>query len=54
MGIYRVTWRIALEAEVIGPNSEQEAIKQIKNCDCQNDGEYVTDSLEILKVKKVK
>jgi hypothetical protein len=54
MAIYRVVWRIALEAEVIGCNSEQDAIDNICNCDPQEDGEYVTDSFEILKVEEVK
>jgi len=47
---YRVLWGIALEAEV-DADSEEEAVHQVENLDCQNEGEYVEDSFHILKVE---
>jgi len=52
MGAYKVRWQVQLEALVIGVDSEQEARERIEDCDPLEDGEYLVDSFEIVKVEK--
>lgn len=48
---YRVVWQIELSTIVLA-KSKQDAIEQVENLDCQNDGAYVADSFDIVKVEK--
>ena len=48
---YRVVWQIHLEKD-FDVNSEEEAIIEAENVDCQHDGNYVEDSFEIVKVER--
>lgn len=52
MNKYRVVWEIKLEKE-FGVNSKEDAIIEAQNIDCQHDGNYITDSFEIVKVEKI-
>jgi len=52
-GVYSVRWRVEMEAVVIGAESEQEATERASDCDPVKDGEYVTDSFEVIKVTKI-
>jgi len=49
---YRVVWRIELEKTFFAKDVE-DAIVVVENVDCQHDGEYVSDSFEIVKVEEV-
>ena len=47
---FNVKWSIELSTLVEAKNAD-EAITQVENLDCQNDGAYVEDSFEIVKVE---
>ena len=51
MSKYRVVWQICLEKD-FDVNSEEEAIIEVENVDCQHDGSYMEDSFEIVKIEK--
>lgn len=53
MAVYEVVWQMKMRAAVIGVDSEQEARERIEDCDPVEDGEYVIDSFEIVKVEKL-
>lgn len=50
--VYDVTWTIALHRPVVAMNKEH-AKKIVENIDLKNDGEYVSDSFMLKKVKEM-
>lgn len=48
---FRIVWSIELQKE-FKVESEEEAIIEAENVDCQYNGEYVDNSFEIIKVER--
>jgi len=52
MAEYEVVWQMKKRA-VISVDSEQEARERIEDCNPVEDGKYVIDSFEIVKVEMI-
>lgn len=48
---YKIKWSIELE-KIFEVKNKKEAMIEVENIDCQHDGEYVSNSFDIISVNE--